>query len=126
MLIVELKKGGFSLSQRELDQARDYGLELQSTGAVQSTTRIECWVLGAELTPGLKHNTIGEMLLIKPTVYDTILSRAHARIFNLQHRIEDSLRDKITDPEIEELLSTKTIEDISDEARDQETAVNSR
>src|SRR5436309_642943 len=31
VLIVELKKGGFRLSQKELDQARDYGLELQST-----------------------------------------------------------------------------------------------
>jgi hypothetical protein len=114
VLIVELKKGGFKLSQRELDQARDYGVELQTTGAIQPTTRVECWVLGAELSPGLKHNTIGETLLIRPTVYDTILARAHARIFNLQHRIEDSLRDKVTDPEIEELLSTKTIEDISD------------
>jgi histidine kinase/DNA gyrase B/HSP90-like ATPase len=124
VLIVELKRGGFRLAQRELDQARDYGVELQTTGAVQQMTRVECWVLGAELAPGLQQNKIGETLTVRPTVYDTILARAHARIFNLQRRIEESLREKIADPEIEEILSTKTIEDISDEAREQEQALS--
>ena len=38
VLIVELKRGGFRLTQHELDQARDYGIELQTTSAVQPAT----------------------------------------------------------------------------------------
>ncbi len=73
-------------------------------------------MLGAEVAQGVQQNTVGHMLVVKPTVYDTILARAHARIFNLQRRIEDSIRDRAVDPEVEEVLMTKTIEDISDEA----------
>jgi hypothetical protein len=54
ILIVELKRGGFCLTQEELDQARDYAKELRSTGCAQPVTVIEAYVLGASLEGGLQ------------------------------------------------------------------------
>lgn len=105
VLIVELKRGGFKLTQGELDQARNYALELQEHGCVQESTRIECWVLGTVCPPNLRVTTVGDSLKIFPASYATILGRAQARLFHLQHQIDKSLRERIVDPEVEELLA---------------------
>src|SRR5438045_1931405 len=47
VLILELKKGGFDLTQKEMDQGRDYAKELRLTGAVQQDTEVVVYVLGA-------------------------------------------------------------------------------
>lgn len=54
ILIVELKRGGFCLTQKELDQARDYAKELRTSGCAQPTTEIEAYVLGASLEATLQ------------------------------------------------------------------------
>lgn len=48
VLIVELKKGAFKLTQKEVDQARDYAKEIKRSGRVQRETEVEVIVLGAE------------------------------------------------------------------------------
>lgn len=112
VLIVELKRGGFALSQKELDQARDYALELRERGCVQSNTIIECWVLGTICPPNLQFNRIGDYLKVVPATYHTVLARAQARIFHLQQQIDQSLRERLIDPEIEEVLSSSEAENL--------------
>ena len=46
VLVVELKRGGFKLTQAEVDQARDYAKEITKSGHVQLSTHIEGYVLG--------------------------------------------------------------------------------
>ncbi len=104
VLIVELKKGGFCVGQRELDQARDYAKELRNRGCVQSTTRVEAYVLGASIEQGLEPMTIGETV-VRPFQYDLLLSRAHSRIFNLAKRIRDTKPELCGDAEIADVLS---------------------
>jgi hypothetical protein len=104
VLIVELKKGGFEVKQQELDQARDYAKELRSTQAVQPTTKIEGFVLGASIEQGLEEMTIGETV-VKPFQYDLLLNRAHSRIFNLAKRIKESSPKVDSDVEVEDVLS---------------------
>ena len=104
VLIVELKKGGFEVKQQELDQARDYSKELRRTQAVQATTKIEAFVLGASIEQGLEVTTMGETV-IRPLQYDLLLNRAHSRIFNLAKRIQESGPKVEGDVEVEYVLS---------------------
>jgi hypothetical protein len=87
ILIVELKRGGFCITQKELDQAREYAKELRVRGCAQATTEIEAYVLGASLEAGLEEMKTGHTV-VRPCPYDVILNRAHARTFNLQKRIK--------------------------------------
>jgi histidine kinase/DNA gyrase B/HSP90-like ATPase len=112
VLIVELKRGGFTLAQKELDQARDYALELREQGCVQSSTLIECWVLGSICPPSLQFNRIGDFLKVIPATYSTVLARAQARLFHLQQQIDRSLQERLVDPEIEEVLASSEADDL--------------
>src|SRR5690606_2909486 len=41
VLVIELKKGGFTIKQKEIDQARDYAIALKKTSSVDKETKIE-------------------------------------------------------------------------------------
>jgi hypothetical protein len=109
VLIVELKKGGFCITQAELDQARDYAKELRAKGCVQQSTKIEAYVLGATIEQGLDEMKTGETC-VKPFQYDLLLNRAHARIFNLAKRIRESKPELNDDAEIADVLGTQTFD----------------
>jgi hypothetical protein len=103
ILIIELKRGGFCVTQEEIDQAREYAKELKTKGCAGATTKIEAYVLGASVEGGLDEMTQGQVM-VKPCPYDVILNRAHARTFNLQKRIEESRPEIRQDAEITEVL----------------------
>jgi hypothetical protein len=109
ILIVELKKGAFCVTQTELDQARDYGKELRTKGCAQQLTKIEAYVLGATIEVGLDEMKTGETC-VKPFQYDVLLNRAHARIFNLARRIRESKPEINDDVEIADVLNTQSFE----------------
>jgi hypothetical protein len=110
ILIVELKRGGFCLTQNEIDQARDYAKELRTTGCAQPTTEIEAYVLGASLEPTLQEMRIGDRTLVRPCPYDLILNRAHARTFNLQKRIQETAPRLTQDEEITDALADSSFD----------------
>jgi hypothetical protein len=105
-LIVELKKGAFELTQKELDQARDYAKELRRTGCAPDASTITAFVLGADLEAGLEQAKFGsrDENIVTPLRYDTVLARAHARTFNLQRRLEQA-QPAPSDPDVDQVLS---------------------
>lgn len=111
ILIVELKRGGFDLKQGELDQARDYARELRDKGCAQAETIIEGIVLGASIELGLEEMSFGGKTIIKPLVYDVLLRRAHARVFNLATRIRESAPETPRDAEVDDVLSDTQLGD---------------
>ena len=102
--ILELKKGGFCVAQKEVDQARDYSKEIRKAGRVHATTEIVAYVLGATLEQGLEQMTVGEKTTIIPMVYETVLRKAHQRTFNLQKCLQETQPSIMSDPEVEEVL----------------------
>jgi len=104
VVILELKRGGFCVTQKEADQARDYSKEIRKAGRVQATTKIVAYVLGAELEQGLEQMTVGQKTTIIPMVYQTILRRAHQRTFNLQKRLQETQPIQVSDPDVDEVL----------------------
>jgi hypothetical protein len=115
ILIVELKKGGYDLSQKELDQARDYARELREKGCAQPETIIEAIVLGASIESGIEQMSVGDRTTIKPFVYDVLLKRAHSRVFNLASRIRESAPETPRDAEIDDVLSETQLSDFFSE-----------
>jgi hypothetical protein len=107
-LIVELKRGGFELKQSEVDQARNYALEIRRVGAVQKHSTIICYVLGATLDEGLDETTVGSPPYIRvlPVTYDTILRRAHARTFHLEEKLRKATATLKRDAEVLEVLES--------------------
>lgn len=105
VLIVELKKGGFCVGQKEMDQARDYAKELRARMKIRQDSEIVAYVLGASLEQGLEITEIGGKTRLVPMDYDTLLARAHSRTFNLQRRLKDTAPTLEIDPEIAEVLS---------------------
>lgn len=103
ILIVELKRGGFCVTQAEVDQAREYAKELRAKGCAGPITKIEAYVLGASVEAGLEDMKQGQVL-VRPCPYDVILNRAHARTFNLQKRIEETKPEIKQDEEIKQVL----------------------
>tara|TARA_R110002167_G_scaffold77944_8_gene216085 strand:- start:14770 stop:16791 length:2022 start_codon:yes stop_codon:yes gene_type:complete len=112
--ILELKKGGFCVTQKEADQARDYSKEIRRAGRIQSNTEVVAYVLGASLEEGLMSSDYGEHTHIIPMIYQTVLRKAHQRTFNLQKRLQETQPAIVSDPEVDAVLTTPTQPDLFD------------
>lgn len=107
VMILELKKGGFTISQKELDQARDYAIELKKANAIQVSTEVDCIVMGSKLNNFISNTELKEQKInIIPKTYEVVLRQADARLLNLRKRIEDSGVKVQKDAEIENILSS--------------------
>jgi len=103
LLILELKRGAFEVTQREIVQGSDYARELIRAGAVQRATSIVVFVLGASIEPGLEPLLQGQVS-VTPLTYDIVLSRAHSRTFNLHRKIREGSADPSRQFDILEVL----------------------
>ena len=89
LLILELKKPGLPIKDAEKDQPYKYYRELIEKGAISEDTKVSAFVFGTiipKMTSGkeTKHDGSYE---VQPMLYETLLSRAHKRMFKLQDRL---------------------------------------
>jgi len=110
VLIVELKRGGFVISSKEMRQAEDYASEIRKSGKIKRDTLIEAFVLGTTISDDARDTVQkGEPIphtKIKSETYSTTLRKAHARTFHLLKKIEQAKEMELYDKEVEEVLST--------------------
>lgn len=107
IVIVELKKGGFNITDKEKTQARTYARELRKSGKVNKSTKIVCYVLGTYVDPLDEETSTDGETIIHPRTYNTVLRQAHARTFNLLRKIEMIQEPEFQhDKELEEVLGT--------------------
>lgn len=94
VLVVELKRGGSTLTSEELWQPKRYVDELRAKNHVQSTTAFDVFVLGSTLgDDGNDKVTVGTHTTIWPMTYERVLKRAHARTFNLLEKLKTTFPD---------------------------------
>lgn len=103
VVIVELKKGGFTVSNGEKDQAMHYAREIRKSGKVGKATNIICYVLGTFIDPDVEDETKEGNTIIYPRPYSTVLKQAHARTFHLLRKIENSGKLEF-DKDLEEVV----------------------
>lgn len=106
VLIVELKKGGFKITQKEKRQTVDYALAIKKSGKIKQNTRMTGYVLGTTIdTDSNQVSKEGDTIEVIPRPYSTVLRQAHARTFNLMKKIKDIKSIRIDDKEIREIVS---------------------
>jgi len=108
VLIIELKRGGFVLSSKEMRQAEDYAGEIRKSGKIKRETLIEAFVLGTTRSDEARdpvNKGDPTHTKIKSETYSTTLRKAHARTFHLLKKIEQAKEIELYDKEIEEVLS---------------------
>lgn len=105
VLIVELKKGGFEISDKEVNLAKRYAKELRKAHSVKAGTEIIAFVLGNTCGEDAQDDEqIGD-ITIRPRRYDNLIKRAQARMFNLQRQIKSSPFINAVDSDVEEVVS---------------------
>lgn len=98
VVIVELKKGGFEINDKEKDQAMYYAREIRKSGKVDKTTKITCYVLGSSINKDAEEKNNDGSITIIPMRYSTVISKAKARLFNLIDKLESfKIENKIID-----------------------------
>ena len=106
VLIVELKRGGFQITQKEISQTLKYATEIRRSGKIGGDTQICGFILGTTLADDARDQiTVGHHTVIHPHAYSTVLRMAHARTFNLINAIKELKEAELVDPEIEKVIS---------------------
>ncbi|HML39409.1 MAG TPA: ATP-binding protein [Bellilinea sp.] len=106
-IIVELKRGGFVITNEEIRQAENYAISILKSGKViRSRSCIACYVLGAEIDPMAEPSKKGnnDEIIVTPLPYSTVLLKAHSRTFNLLRHIRDNKPDIFYDEDMETVL----------------------
>ncbi len=88
VLIVELKKGGSTITKDERRQAEDYADEIINCGKIEPETTIMSFVLGSNIECG-KADLYDTRVQVIPKTYDIVLRQAHARTFQLKKKIKE-------------------------------------
>jgi Histidine kinase-, DNA gyrase B-, and HSP90-like ATPase len=127
VVIVEIKKGGFTITDVEKNQAMKYARELRKSGKVSKTTKIVCYVLGTHVNSLDEETSIEGETVVYPRTYNTVLRQAHARTFNLLKKIESVQEPELEkDKELEEVLGTDQRDLFSNDVNPNQTWSNER
>jgi hypothetical protein len=107
VLLIELKRGGFTITRNEKRQAADYVYELRKSSKVGDTTKIKAFVLGAKVDlDALLDTREGEHTVICARPYQVILRQAYARSFHLLEKLRKVREERQqSDPEVAQVLS---------------------
>ena len=90
VLLLELKRGGFTIGSEEKNQGSEYALALKDVSAIQAHTRVTVFVLGSRIAPNRDGDLKDELNNIRviPRTYQDIINQARARMFKLESRIK--------------------------------------
>ncbi|MBN8656226.1 MAG: ATP-binding protein, partial [Anaerolineae bacterium] len=109
ILLVELKRGGFELTRKEIWQATEYANELRKSGKIQNKTEIIGFVLGSTVASDAREpHKEGDRDQTKIFIrtYSTVILQAHARTFNLLKKIKDIAKDtQLFDADVERIIN---------------------
>ena len=111
VVVVELKRGGSTISHREKDQAFHYVRQLRKN--VSKETMIEAYVLGSSVEPEAADETREGNSRVIPRSFSVVLNAAHARTFQLLRKLENAGAG-VRDPELRDVL-TRTPADLFDQ-----------
>ncbi|MBN2517729.1 MAG: hypothetical protein JXB14_02705, partial [Candidatus Altiarchaeota archaeon] len=114
VLILELKRGGFTIGHDEKRQALDYAIAIRDSGRVSGKTDIICFVLAANIDNSAMGEMTERQISVTPKTFSIVLKQAHARTFNLIEKIKkakDIPDSELSDSDISEVLSQCGLDD---------------
>lgn len=93
ILIIELKRGGFSIGRKERDQAFHYVEDILGSGLVPKTIEVRAYVVGDTIDKSVSPiSHPSENSSVRPIIYSQLVDTAGKRLFRLKetlrHRYE--------------------------------------
>ena len=112
ILLIELKKGGFKINRKEVNQADGYVQDIASSGFVHGAPYVTAWVVGQSIAPGVgTDKTVGDETRrygqVRATTYGALVSTANLRLMRLRKALEDRYDNLQTDALLAKVLSTQ-------------------
>ena len=88
ILIVEVKRGGFEITDSEMSQAEHYVRQIRKSAVLHSSATIDAYVVGAKLgdIDAEKATTSGN---IHAVTYGQLVQTANAKLFRLRERLQE-------------------------------------
>ncbi|OLV19223.1 hypothetical protein BOO71_0003460 [Deinococcus marmoris] len=111
VMVVELKRGGFAITDDEVNQAQAYARELRRAG-VPGDTPITCYVLGSNVNADSQDEVTMGAARVIPRAYRVVLQQAHQRTFNLQKKLAALVPIEV-DEDMRELLDDNLFDQAS-------------
>jgi hypothetical protein len=90
LVIVDLKRPGIPIGERELSQVWQYCKELLKRGQLREECRIRGYVLGDNIAQGENEKIIRGNTTIEPLLYTVFLKRAESRMLNLHKKVKEA------------------------------------
>lgn len=102
VLIIELKKGGFELSRKEVNQADGYAQDIYASGAISGHPFISAWVVGDKVGAGVAKDKVlrsdeREFGRVRATTFSTLVDSANRRLLKLREALAERYEKVPTD-----------------------------
>lgn len=108
VLVIELKKGGFELTRKEVTQADNYVQDIKLSGAMSGTAYICAWVVGQKIAAGVeKDKKLGnpEYGRVRAATFGSLVDTANKRLLKLRTVLADRYGDASTDSLLSRVFS---------------------
>lgn len=113
ILIIELKKGGFELTRKEVNQADGYVQDIAASGALSGSPFIYAWVVGQKIAAGVERDKrLGnpEYGRVRAATFGSLVDTANARLLKLRNVLADRYSGSSTDDLLNRVFSQPTQE----------------
>ncbi len=110
VLVIELKKGGFELTRKEVAQADNYVQDIKLSGAMSGAPYICAWVVGQRIATGVeKDKKLGnpEYGRVRAATFGTLVDTANRRLLKLRTVLADRYGDASTDNLLNRVFSAQ-------------------
>lgn len=87
ILIIELKRGGFEITQQEVSQAGYYVRQIKKSGVLHKSATIHAFVVGAKIGDIDEHSS-SESGRVDVVTYGQLVDTANAKLFKLRERLQ--------------------------------------
>ncbi len=100
VLVIELKKGGFELTRKEVNQADGYVQDIAASGAMSGRPFICAWVVGQKTAAGVERDKqLGNPAYgrVRAATFGSLVDTANARLLKLRTVLADRYGGSSTD-----------------------------
>lgn len=109
ILLIELKKGGFKLTRKEVTQADGYVQDIAASGAISGAPYVTAWVVGQSIAAGVaKDKKVGDggrdYGRVRATTFGALIDTANRRMMKLRDTLSARYSEMSTDTLIERVL----------------------
>jgi Histidine kinase-, DNA gyrase B-, and HSP90-like ATPase len=115
VLVIELKKGGFELTRKEVNQADGYVQDIAASGAMSGSPYICAWVVGQKVAAGVaKDKTVGDDARgygrVRATTFGALVDTANRRLLKLRDALAERYGNASTDSLLERVFAQSALD----------------